>query len=55
MISATELQNRLRKVGGEEVQLSDEEAEMSDEEAEEAEEGGRGGGLDGWLSFVLID
>ncbi|KAJ0763998.1 putative EF-hand domain-containing protein [Helianthus annuus] len=29
MISATELQNRLRKVGGEEVQLSDEEAEMA--------------------------
>ncbi|MFS7961069.1 putative EF-hand domain-containing protein [Helianthus anomalus] len=28
-ISATELQNRLRKVGGEEVQLSDEEAEMA--------------------------
>ncbi|KAJ0692635.1 putative EF-hand domain-containing protein [Helianthus annuus] len=55
MISATELQNRLRKVGGEEVQLSDKEVEMSDEEAEEAEEGGRGGGSDGWLSFVLID
>ncbi|MFS7960023.1 putative EF-hand domain pair protein CML [Helianthus anomalus] len=29
MISATELQNRMRKVGGEEVQLSDEEAEMA--------------------------
>ncbi|KAK1416536.1 hypothetical protein QVD17_32327 [Tagetes erecta] len=28
-ISATELQNRLRKVGGEELQLSDEEAEMA--------------------------
>ncbi|KAI3695989.1 hypothetical protein L1987_78995 [Smallanthus sonchifolius] len=28
-ISASELQNRLRKVGGEEIQLSDEEAEMA--------------------------